>query len=365
MNASSKKNILICPLDWGLGHATRCVPIIRGFLEKDANVILAASNRPLAFLKKEFPDITYIDFPGYNISYPKNGSMAFSMLRSAPRITKAIREERKMLDNIIRENKIDIVISDNRFGLHNKKVYCVYMTHQVMIKCPPLLKFLEYFLYRKHRSYITKYNECWIPDFEEGMSFSGILSHKYPAHKNTYFVGPLSRFSPVVPEEKQMDPVYDVMVILSGPEPQRTIFEEIIKKQSLALKHRKFLFVRGLTEKEPENKFNENIHWVSHLETDAMRKAIIGSKLIICRPGYSSIMDLAQLNKKAVFVPTPGQTEQEYLAKYYYQRNLFLYMNQKKINLEECIIKSDFYPVFSVNTDSSLLTKRIKYLLER
>ncbi|MFH0865092.1 MAG: glycosyltransferase [Bacteroidota bacterium] len=365
MNTSVKKNILICPLDWGLGHATRCVPIIREFMEKGANVILAASNRPLAFLKKEFPDLAFIDFPGYNIRYPRNSSMAFSMLRSALRITKAIRGERKLLDKIIRENKIDIVVSDNRFGLYNKKAYCIYMTHQVMIKCPPSLTFLEYFLYRKHRSYITKYNECWIPDFEEGMSLSGILSHKYAAHKNTFFVGPLSRFSPITNEEKKTDKICDVMVILSGPEPQRTIFEAIVINQALSIKKLKLLIVRGITEDECESRYTENVRMISHLETVAMRKAIIESELVICRPGYSSIMDLALLNKKAVFVPTPGQTEQEYLAKFYYQRNLFFYMKQKKFHLEECIIKSDFYQGMSIKTNLSQLSERINFLLER
>jgi uncharacterized protein (TIGR00661 family) len=358
-----KKNILVCPLDWGLGHATRCVPIIRGFLEKGANVIIAAGGRPLAFLKKEFPDLTFIDFPGYNIRYPKNGSMAVAMLLSSLRIYKAIRKERKTLENIISVYHVDIVLSDNRFGLYNKNVYCIYMTHQVMIKCPSSLKFLEYIMYLIHRSYIKRYNECWIPDFKEGMNLSGQLSHKYTAHKSTYFIGPLSRFSLPI-NEKQPARLYDVMVILSGPEPQRSIFEEILIEQATALTQLKFLFVRGLTEKENGDEYKENIRLVPHLETEAMQKAIMESGLIICRPGYSSIMDLIVLNKKAIFVPTPGQTEQEYLAKYYYSGNFFFYMPQKKIDLEECIKKSSLCKGLRVTSDFSQLSSRIKKILE-
>lgn len=290
--------------------------------------------------------------------------MALSMLFSTPRIFNAIREERRILEKIILENKIDIIVSDNRFGLYSKNAYCIYMTHQVMIKCPPALKLFEYFLMWMHRSFIKKYDECWIPDYEGEVNLSGDLSHKYPVEKHAYFTGPLSRFNPITSEEEEIKPVYDVMFILSGPEPQRTIFEEIAIKQVSALKHLKFLFVRGITENEYEEKHNENLHLVSHMESDAMRKAIIESDLIICRPGYSSIMDLARLQKRAVLIPTPGQTEQVYLAENFYSMNLFFCMDQKKFNLEKCILKSKIYPGISINADTTIISNRIKYFLE-
>jgi uncharacterized protein (TIGR00661 family) len=360
-----RKNILICPLDWGLGHATRCVPVIRRFQENGTNVIIAASGRPLSFLKKEYPQLSFIDFPGYNITYPKNGSMAAAMLRSAPSILQKIKLESIVLDKIISEHNIDIVISDNRFGLHSTKAYCVYITHQVLVKCPASLPFLEYSLYRKHRSYIKKYDECWIPDFRDDPGLSGILSHKYSAHRNTFFIGPLSRFSPLDNAEKFSAPIYDVIVILSGPEPQRSIFEGIVMRQAEVMKHLKFLFVSGITESESDSNIMPHIRKVSHFETEALRKAIIQSKLVVSRPGYSSIMDLAVLNKKAVFVPTPGQTEQEYLAKYYFKKNLFFCMRQNEFNLEEGILKSDSHPGLTVKTDHTMLQSRIDHLLKK
>jgi len=361
----SKKNILICPLDWGLGHATRCVPIIKECIHQGANVILAASNRPLAFLKKEFPNLTFIDFPGYNIKYPENGKMVFSMLKSAPGILKAIKNEKKILEKIIHDYNIDIVISDNRFGLQSKDAYCIYITHQVMIKCPPSLSFLEKYLYKIHRSYIKKYDECWIPDFANGINLSGDLSHKYPAHKNTFFIQPLSRFNLLKPEEKKSDKKYDVIVVLSGPEPQRSIFEEIVLEQAKTMNHIKFLFVRGITEEVQDIKQKENISMVSHLETEALRKAMIESGLIICRPGYSSIMDIVKLNKNAVFVPTPGQTEQLYLAGYFLSRNIFYSTNQEDFNLDNCLLKSYYYKGIGLIYNSNILSERLNFLLNQ
>lgn len=365
MSTLRKKNVLICPLDWGLGHATRCVPIINKFKEKGANVFIAASNRPLAFLKKEFPDLNFIDFPGYNITYPKGGSMAFAMLKSSPAILKAIQKEKIQIEQIIEKNSIEIVISDNRFGLASSNAYSIYMTHQILIRCPSPLRFLESSLFRKHKSYISQYNECWIPDFDGEMNLSGDLSHKYTAHPQTFFIGPLSRFSEIKQDEITRNFLYDIMVILSGPEPQRSIIEDIIHEQALKMKNLKFLIVRGITEKDTENHEDNNIRLVSHLETAAMRQAIIESDLIVCRPGYSSIMDLSVLGKKAAFVPTPGQTEQEYLAAYFFSRKYYFFMSQQGFDLKECIEKAKLFSPPELKSIPKTLDDRIDYLLEK
>lgn len=290
--------------------------------------------------------------------------MALSMLFSSARILKAIKKENAILEKIISENKIDIVVSDNRFGLHSKKACCIYMTHQIMIKCPPALKLFEYFLWRKHRSFMKKYDECWIPDFEGEKNLSGDLAHKYPLVKNTFYVGPLSRFAPLTVEEKKVKPVYDVMFIISGPEPQRTIFEETAIRQSLKLKDLKVLIVKGITETGITEERRQNIRLVSHLGSGQMRRVIAESKVVICRPGYSSIMDLTRLDKKAVFVPTPGQTEQIYLAKKFYSENFFFYMKQKMFDLDACIRHSASYAGINMQADRSVISSRIKYLLE-
>ena len=185
-----QKRILICPLDWGLGHATRCIPIIRLLLAKNAEIIVAADAGPLALLKQEFPQLTFIQLKGYNIQYPKSGSMKVKMLLSIPKIVNGIKEEHEALDKIIDKHKIDIVISDNRYGCWSKKIKSIFITHQLMIKAP----FGENVLHKKVLKYIDNYDECWVPDVADSVNLSGDLTHKYTIPKNTFFVGALSRF---------------------------------------------------------------------------------------------------------------------------------------------------------------------------
>ena len=331
-----QKRILICPLDWGLGHATRCIPIIRLLIQKNAEVIIAADGRPFELLQQEFPTIEIIRLKGYNIHYPKDGSMIWKMLLSIPKILKGIKTEHHALKRIIEEKKIDVVISDNRFGLWSKQVKSVFITHQLMIKSP----FAEKLLHRINLHYIKKYDECWIPDAKESTNLSGDLSHKYELPNNTFFIGPLSRFE----KSTSVNPQYDLMVIVSGPEPQRTIFESMISEQASKSKL-KVLIVCGTPE---ENKTEEKgtVKMVSHLHTDEMQQAILNSNLIIARSGYSTIMDLAVLGKKAIFIPTPGQTEQEYLAEMLVQKKIAYYQKQSEFNLESALIESENYTGF-------------------
>ncbi|OQX80049.1 MAG: hypothetical protein B6D61_02530, partial [Bacteroidetes bacterium 4484_249] len=310
-----KPNILVCPLDWGIGHATRCVPVINELLIQNANVIIGADNRPLAFLKQEFPNLQFIKFSGYKFSYPEKGSMALKMALSAPNFLFEIKKENKVLDKLIDKYNIDAVISDNRFGLYTKRIPCVFMTHQIMIKSSSGLKFLEPLLYRINKSFISKYSECWIPDFADELNLSGDLAHKKPLPRNSFYIGPLSRFKNSISEnlrnKKTKGFAYDFLVMLSGPEPQRTILEKRITKQ-LDKSELKGAIVSGKPETDEKHTLNENTEVYSHLETSKLKQLIIDSEIIISRPGYSTIMDLAVLGKKAIFIPTPGQTEQEY-----------------------------------------------------
>ena len=363
MQSDTRKNILICPLDWGLGHATRCVPLIRKFIAAGANVIIGADKRPLAFLKKEFPSLQFIRFQGYDIRYPRKGSMAVKMFLSFPHIVLRIWKEHKYLQKIISDLNIDIVVSDNRYGLWSNKTKCVFITHQLKVKCPAWLKLFEYILFQGNKYFINKYDECWIPDFKGEMTLSGDLSKNHNLFTNVHFIGSLSRFSNASLEELEYEQKYDVLFILSGPEPQRTIFENIILDQVKDNTSLKSLIVRGITEAAESKNISENVCIINHLETNELAKAIAESAIIVCRPGYSSIMDIAALGKKAVFVPTPGQTEQEYLAEYYKKKNLFFSVNQKKFNLQEAIDKSRLYCGLKIKVDYESLDKRINILL--
>jgi len=350
------QRILICPLDWGLGHATRCIPVIRAFLEQQAEVLIAADGRPYELLKREFPSLQFIRLEGYNVRYPSSGSMAVSMLLSVPKILAGIKREHRELEKIIQQYKIDTVVSDNRYGCWNKNVRSIFITHQLMVKSPVA----EGLLHRIIRSYIKKYDECWIPDHARENNLSGDLSHKYPLPGNAFFIGPLSRFNATAQPEQTAQ--YDVMAIISGPEPQRSIFEKRVSEQ-LFQSNLKALIVFGIPEGKAGREKKGRLEMASHLGAEEMEKAIRSSSLIISRSGYSTVMDLAALAKKAVFIPTPGQTEQEYLAHYFSEKKVAYFQEQSEFNLDKALKEAEKYSGFkNIETDDLLRAFSIRSL---
>ncbi len=357
-----KKRILVCPLDWGLGHATRCIPIIRELQNQGAEVIIAADKRPMGLLKNEFPTAEFIVFPGYEISYPGNGNMALQMFKQMPKIISGIYKENQLLQEIIKKHNIDGVVSDNRYGLWSTRIPCIFMTHQIMIKCPGYFKLLEPVLYTINRLFMSRYSQCWIPDFEGSENLSGDLSHEYALPQNTFFIGPLSRF--VLEDDTQKETHFDLLVLLSGPEPQRSIFEYLILKQLLNTEL-KVLMIRGIPNAKSEMHPNKNIELKSHLNAGEMQEAILRSDFILSRPGYSTIMDVVALHKKAAFVPTPGQTEQKYLAAYHQAKGSFHYQQQHEFNLETLLVESANYKGMDLKQDTNALKNRVTALLVR
>jgi len=356
-----RKKILLAPLDWGIGHATRCVPLIDLIREKGADVVIASSGRASAFLRSEFPAVQHIQFPGYDIRYPASGSMAMNMFKRSPAILRSISDEHRTLDLLIDEQGIDAVISDNRFGMWSGKVPSVYITHQVMIKAPKGWSFTEGILYSLHRKYIKHYDECWIPDFEEDGGLSGDLAHKRSCPVPAYFIGPQSRFRS--PEGPIPDKKYDLMAIISGPEPQRSIFEELILKQFSDSSY-KSLVLLGKPESD-DRRYSDNIEICNHMQTGEMQEAMGSTDLIICRPGYSGIMDIATLGCRTAFVPTPGQTEQEYLGLYHMNKNHFYMVPQQKLDIDMMIKASNNYAGLKADHKNEILNQRLDELLTR
>ena len=358
-----KLKILLCPLDWGIGHASRCVPVIQELLSENHEVIIAADKLPLEFLKKAFPGLHFVRFPGYRITYPEKGNMALKMITSSPAIIRGIIKEHRQLQGLIKKHDIDLVISDNRFGLWNHKVPSIYITHLLMIKAPSGLRVLEPLIYRIHRMIIRQYDECWIPDVQAVPNLSGDLSHKYCIPGNAAFIGPLSRFRNYhtnMPKQEE----FLLLVLISGPEPQRTVFEGIILDQLRQCKV-KSVVLRGLPGRKEKIQAGSHVRVYSHLPDDELVPLIREAGIIIARPGYSTIMDLVALRKHAILVPTPGQTEQKYLAKYLSSSELFDVAGQDQIDIQEILDKKrewvQFPGVFNIN----LLRKRIQELSAR
>ena len=305
--------ILICPLNWGLGHATRCVPIIQQLIADGHELVLVSDGYPLQFLRQEFPSLRYIEFPSYPIHYSNGTSQIPAMFKSFPAIVKGIFNEHVWLKKLLENEHFDKIISDNRFGMWNKNIHSIYITHQLMVKMPKGLKVFEPIVWLIHRWVINRYNECWIPDVEENGGFSGDLAHKYPLPRKAKFIGIQSRFKELTHIEPNTK--YEVVAVLSGVEPQRKMLEVDLIKRFQNAKHQTLIVAGQPCDPKKEIKI-ANITFVSHLNSTEMAAVLVGSNHIIARSGYSTIMDLAALNclHKAELIATPGQTEQEYLA---------------------------------------------------
>ncbi len=358
-----KKRILVCPMDWGLGHATRMVPVIRLLLGEGAEVVLGADRKPLAFLRRQFPDAEWVQVPGFQPKYQKSGWLPLKMALDVPEMLAEAEKAHKLLEKLIDRKKIDAVISDNRYELWSEKIPTVFMTHQLNILLPHVLAPGRLLARKMIYGFIKKHDELWIPDFEGGPNLSGKLSHvkKWPL-QNRFFIGPLSRFaSHRAPSMPQQDYRLDVLCLLSGPEPQRAIFEEKLIEQ-LGHSTLKSVLLSG---KPDENKIQKagNLEIRSHAGDAEMLQLIKSARTVICRSGYSSLMDLAAIGKTAVLVPTPGQPEQEYLARKMKKEGYFYTCSQKGFHLEKALGASSNYPGLLLFNDYAVLKGRIRNLL--
>ena len=369
------RRILISPLDWGLGHASRIIPLIDKYLELGDNVIIAGSGMSLNLLKKHFPHLHSIEIPSFTMKYSAGKSQVWAVAKAFPRLIYYSIREHKALKRIVNEENIDFIISDNRFGLFHKTVPSAYITHQILIKLPKGWAWLEPFVAFVHRCIINRFTECWVPDFEDvSESLAGELSHPNKKPRNVKYIGILSRFSkrctpygratdgititqaspvlrtsdtclqnritPYGRENIITDCARDfaparlclsklnialaysqnssLLTILSGAEPQRTMLEKELLMSLQEEQHEDIILVQGKVEAEQKVSKVGKVTVYNYMSTEELQEYILKADKIICRSGYSSIMDLHALGKlqNATLIPTPGQTEQEYLAEY-------------------------------------------------
>jgi hypothetical protein len=361
-----KQNILICPLEWGLGHAARMIPLAEKLREMNYNILFGAGEKHLSFLRKEMPGLTYIDFPGFSTGYSRFLPQYIALLLKTPLLLYHIIAEHFRLKKIILKYGINIVISDNRFGLWNKNIRTVYVTHQPLIPFPRFFYFIEFIGVLLHRQVIRKYSLCFIPDLPGDLNVSGRLSHGMKLPENVRYVGILSRFSGL-PSSVNENPVKSRhnTVILSGPEPQRSILE---KKLTDIIKNREYpsVILGGKPEKPDGMVRSGNIIFYNHLPCRAMKEVISGSETIIARSGYTSVMELISLNCSALLIPTPGQPEQEYLARYLAGKGWFTTVLQGEINADMPFpsTKSKWSDEIIVQSEV-LLDKALKVLSEK
>lgn len=308
-----------------MGHATRCIPIIHALIKASYEPILASDGDALLLLQKEFPNLKSYTLPSYNIKYSKKGkNLKFKLFLRIPSIISAAQKERKIITQLIEKENIKGIISDNRFGVISKKVPSVYITHQLNVFSGKT----TWITSKMHHRIIKKFDECWVPDVNEEQNYSGTLGHLENHNFNLKYIGILSRF-----KYQKLKIKYNLLVVLSGAEPQRTLLEN---KLLIELKNYKgkVLFVRGVLSSEDKIIESSNFEIVNYLLSKDLEIAINQSEIVIARSGYSTIMDLAVLSKKAFFIPTPGQFEQEYLADSLHKKLIAPFAIQNNFDLD-------------------------------
>jgi len=353
-----KIRILVAPLDWGLGHATRCVPIIKEFLVNNCDVWLAGKGIQEGLLRSEFPHLPFLPLFGYDIEYSKTSyGFLWKLVTQTPRIISSINAEHKWLKRMVKAHGFDALVSDNRFGLYHSNVPSVFVTHQLSIMSP-LGKWSERLLQKWNYQYVNRFTECWVPDLPGDNNLAGELSH--PATKPSVeikYIDPLSRF-----EAKEQQEIKDrLLFILSGPEPQRTILENKIINE-ISHYPGTATIVRGLPSTQSVIPSTGMIKFYNHLSAIELNEEVEKADWVISRSGYSTIMDLAKLQKKSILIPTPGQTEQEYLAKSLWQKKIAFSVEQKQFSLNRALSearKFDYrFPSFGYSNALRVAVKR-------
>lgn len=357
--------VLVAPLDWGLGHATRCIPIIRQLLLNGCEVTLAGEGKAAALLKSNFPELTILPLQGYNIRYSKTGEgFIIRILSQIPKILGAIKNERNWLKNIQHIHHFDLVISDNRYGLKINGLHSVIMTHQLQILTGKGALADKVMLWL-HKRVLEKFDTCWIADKSGEDNLGGKLSHPKKLPRNAAYIGLLSQMEGI----PLSDPISNqqILILLSGPEPMRGILEEKILNQVRDLTDYDFHIVAGNPAgRKPEN-VPAHVEYYTHLNAEKLSILIGQCGLVVCRSGYSTLMDLAIHGKKALLIPTPGQTEQVYLARKLKAENRCYAVKQSEIELSVDIPKAITYPGLFTESDptdlSSVLSKTIQTLI--
>lgn len=319
------KKVLVGPLDWGLGHITRTMPIIEKLIERGHDVHTCGNEIAQKLYAEVFPNLPHKMILGYNPKYSSRNTQKWAMLSQSPKFFWVIKKEEKIANDLVEKFNYDIIISDNRFGLRSKKTTNIFICHQTDIMGPKVLKPI---LRKINSNYINQFDFCWIPDTNQKINLSGNLSSY--TNDRCLKIGPLSRFSKF--EKKSNQYKYKYTAVLSGPEPQRSILESKI----INLFHQlpsKCAIIQG--KPLSKNYKKQNIDFFAHLNTDNFLDTINNSEIILCRSGYSNIMDFSALEKKVIFIPTPGQTEQEYLANYHSKISKVTHIRQDEISLEK------------------------------
>jgi len=329
MNSTQSPKVLVAVLNWGIGHASRCVPLINELQKAGKEVVVFSDGIALEFLIQQFPGIEYSRIPSYNIRYTGK-VLLFEMFFQLPNIAWSAFKEKQMLRKWLKKNPCELLFSDNRLGCFSKSVPSYYISHQLNIQAGffgSFASFCHFLFYRNFRLII-------VPDQRGEGGLSGILSKPFSKSTKTIACGIWSRFesqeAPTINTKKH------ILILLSGPEPARSQWEQEILSQIIKEKSDQFILVRG-TKGNEIKEIPENLLVYDLIGSAVLQKLVLTAEGVICRSGYSTLMDLAVLKSKVFAVPTPGQTEQIYLAQYHAKQNHLKSGNQKQFSLRNAV----------------------------
>lgn len=361
----AQKKICIAPLDWGLGHATRCIELINVLIELDYIVYIASEGKQEKLLQQAIPSAIFLPLKGYRIRYAKKSIFLHPiLLLQIPKIIVSIINEYYWLKKTAKEIDFDLIIADNRYGFFHKKIKSVFITHQLAIQTG--FKWSNYLMQKINYAFINQFNGYWIPDMLPPINLAGKLSNPSKFPKGTsWYMNCLSRLknSPNV-RLKTKAKAITFLAIISGPEPQRTLLEHLIWQQGNTL-HLPFVIVAGLPDKEQYEKSTQHGNLYAHLSGDELVAQIQNAEYILCRGGYTTLMELIPFKKKLILIPTPGQTEQTYLANYWFEKKWAIFFEQEHFNLQNALLTASQFEFKSppyLSFDPMALASELKRL---
>ncbi len=372
--------VLVCPLDWGLGHATRCIPLIRALTACGHQVSVGATGGGQRLLKAEFPSMDIFEYPGYQVRYSRSPATFLPvLLMQMPALLLGMFRERAFLKRILTDKHPDLVISDGRYGVFTRIVPTLFVTHQIFIRIPgrfPGSDLAVKWVLALNVKLLRRFKEVWVPDYPGSKNLSGALSHGISGLSNVVFIHPLSRFK--VGEERTLkstadaqnakplgDIPVDILALVSGPEPQRGLFEtslrQAFKKQSGTR-----VLVCGIPQAAGQNQplnfslQSGELNEFPHLPGDTLRQLLSQAKMVVARSGYTTVMEMASLEvKAAVLVPTPGQSEQEYLADHLERSRTAMRMDQDHLDLTQAAQNLSTYSGFTTGTHTNATSSQM------
>lgn len=361
MTQVSSPRVLVCPLDWGLGHAARCVPVIKALQNSGFEVAVATGGGQASLIQKELPGISCFPLPGYDIHYSSYLPLVVGLILQSPSHVSRYFKARKHFLRIVRSYRPSVIISDNRPECFWEKAFNVYITHQLSVYLGGS-GFLEKILSHIHAKAARYFHQVWVPDMPEYPGLSGRLGH--PAHsyfrQSIVYVGLLSRFTSLSPAQSVL---YDVCFTLSGPEPARSLWEIKIITQGKAHPDKKFALIRG-TQSPLALKPSENFLIINQAASKEIQYIWAQSRRLVCRAGYTTLMDLWAAGRAAWIVPTPGQTEQEYLANLHRNSGRFFSLREEDFSIDAILSKELSEPSeFTVKNE--WLSAAVEALLEK